>query len=189
MSLLTGFSKDQALNYLKRFDMTTPLLKVKNLNVCVKDKQDKQHKIVNNISFDIKPGEVIALIGESGSGKTTISLSCMGFARPGCFITDGEVQLDDESVLKKTLKELQTLRGTEITYVAQSAAASFNGAMTINAQVTEIPIITKTMTKEEALNKAEKLYKDLELPNPTTIGLRYPHQVSGLKLGADSGDQ
>ena len=54
--------------------------------------------------------------------------------------------------------------------------------MTINAQVTEIPIITKTMTKEEALNKAEKLYKDLELPNPTTIGLRYPHQVSGGQL-------
>ena len=162
--------------------MTTPLLKVKNLSVCVKDKQDKQHKIVNNISFDIKPGEVIALIGESGSGKTTISLSCMGFARPGCFITDGEVQLDGESVLKKTLKELQTLRGKEITYVAQSAAASFNGAMTINAQVTEIPIITKTMTREEALNKAEKLYKDLELPNPTTIGLRYPHQVSGGQL-------
>ena len=63
MSLLTGFSRDQAQNYLKRFDMTTPLLKVKNLSVCVKDKQDKQHKIVNNISFDIKPGEVIALIG------------------------------------------------------------------------------------------------------------------------------
>ena len=138
--------------------MVKSLLKVKNLSVCVKDKQDNQHKIVDNISFDIMPGEVIALIGESGSGKTTISLSCMGYARPGCFITDGEVRLDEESVLKKSLKELQTLRGKEITYVAQSAAASFNGAMTINAQVTEIPIITKAMTKEEALNKANNLY-------------------------------
>ena len=60
--------------------MVKSLLKVKNLSVCVKDKQDNQHKIVDNISFDIKPGEVIALIGESGSGKTTISLSCMGYA-------------------------------------------------------------------------------------------------------------
>ena len=162
--------------------MVKSLLKVKNLSVCVKDKQDNQNKIVDNISFDIKPGEVIALIGESGSGKTTISLSCMGYARPGCFITDGEVRLDEESVLKKSLKELQTLRGKEITYVAQSAAASFNGAMTINAQVTEIPIITKAMTKEEALNKAKNLYKELELPNPDTIGLRYPHQVSGGQL-------
>ena len=162
--------------------MVKSLLKVKNLSVCVKDKQDNQHKIVDNISFDIKPGEVIALIGESGSGKTTISLSCMGYARPGCFITDGEVRLDEESVLKKSLKELQTLRGKEITYVAQSAAASFNGAMTINAQVTEIPIITKAMTKEEALNKAKNLYKELELPNPDTIGLRYPHLVSGGQL-------
>ena len=112
--------------------MKKPLLRVQNLSVCVKDKKDNDHKIVDNITFDINPGQVIALIGESGSGKTTISLSCMGYARPGCFITDGLVELGDENVLNKSLKELQTLRGKEITYVAQSAAASFNGAMTIN---------------------------------------------------------
>ena len=139
--------------------MKKPLLRVQNLSVCVKDKKDNDHKIVDNITFDINPGQVIALIGESGSGKTTISLSCMGYARPGCFITDGLVELGDENVLNKSLKELQTLRGKEITYVAQSAAASFNGAMTINSQVTEIPIITKSMSRDEALKKAEKLYK------------------------------
>jgi peptide/nickel transport system ATP-binding protein len=162
--------------------MKKPLLRVQNLSVCVKDKKDNDHKIVDNISFDINPGQVIALIGESGSGKTTISLSCMGYARPGCFITDGLVELGDENVLNKSLKELQTLRGKEITYVAQSAAASFNGAMTINSQVTEIPIITKSMSRDEALKKAEKLYKALELPNPSSIGSRYPHQVSGGQL-------
>ena len=162
--------------------MKKPLLRVQNLSVCVKDKKDNDHKIVDNITFDINPGQVIALIGESGSGKTTISLSCMGYARPGCFITDGLVELGDENVLNKSLKELQTLRGKEITYVAQSAAASFNGAMTINSQVTEIPIITKSMSRDEALRKAEKLYKALELPNPSSIGSRYPHQVSGGQL-------
>lgn len=162
--------------------MKKPLLRVQNLSVCVKDKKDNDHKIVDNITFDINPGQVIALIGESGSGKTTISLSCMGYARPGCFITDGLVELGDENVLNKSLKELQTLRGKEITYVAQSAAASFNGAMTINSQVTEIPIITKSMSRDEALKKAEKLYKTLELPNPSSIGSRYPHQVSGGQL-------
>ena len=162
--------------------MKKPLLRVQNLSVCVKDKKDNDHKIVDNITFDINSGQVIALIGESGSGKTTISLSCMGYARPGCFITDGLVELGDENVLNKSLKELQTLRGKEITYVAQSAAASFNGAMTINSQVTEIPIITKSMSRDEALKKAEKLYKALELPNPSSIGSRYPHQVSGGQL-------
>ena len=162
--------------------MKKPLLRVQNLSVCVKDKKDNDHKIVDNITFDINPGQVIALIGESGSGKTTISLSCMGYARPGCFITDGLVELGDENVLNKSLKELQTLRGKEITYVAQSAAASFNGAMTINSQVTKIPIITKSMSRDEALKKAEKLYKALELPNPSSIGSRYPHQVSGGQL-------
>ena len=162
--------------------MKKPLLRVLNLSVCVKDKKNNDHKIVDNITFDINPGQVIALIGESGSGKTTISLSCMGYARPGCFITDGLVELGDENVLNKSLKELQTLRGKEITYVAQSAAASFNGAMTINSQVAEIPIITKSMSRDEALKKAEKLYKALELPNPSSIGSRYPHQVSGGQL-------
>ena len=162
--------------------MKKTLLRVQNLSVCVKDKKDNDHKIVDNITFDINSGQVIALIGESGSGKTTISLSCMGYARPGCFITDGLVELGDENVLNKSLKELQTLRGKEITYVAQSAAASFNGAMTINSQVTEIPIITKSMSRDEALKKAQKLYKALELPNPSSIGSRYPHQVSGGQL-------
>ena len=69
--------------------MNKPLLKVQNLNVCVSDKNGDEVKIVDDISFDIKPSEVIALIGESGSGKTTISLSCMGYARPGCHIPSG----------------------------------------------------------------------------------------------------
>ena len=162
--------------------MNKPLLKVRDLDVTVRDKKGHEFKIVEGISFDVQPGEVIALIGESGSGKTTISLSCMGYSRPGCYLTNGTVHLGDESVLDKSLPELQKLRGKKITYVAQSAAASFNGAMTIDAQVTEIPVITGTMSKEDALAKAVKLYAALELPNPETIGLRYPHQVSGGQL-------
>lgn len=162
--------------------MNDPLLKVRNLDVSVRDKKGHEFKIVDGISFDVNPGEVIALIGESGSGKTTISLGCMGYTRPGCYITSGSVMLGDQDVLKKSLSDLQKLRGQDITYVAQSAAASFNGAMTIDAQVTEIPVITGTMTRQDALAKAARLYSDLELPNPDTIGARYPHQVSGGQL-------
>jgi peptide/nickel transport system ATP-binding protein len=159
-----------------------PLLMVRNLDVSVRDKNGHEFKIVDDISFDVQPGEVIALIGESGSGKTTISLGCMGYTRPGCYITGGTVNLDGTQVLDQSLPKLQELRGKEITYVAQSAAASFNSAMTIDAQVTEIPVITGAMSREAALAKAEKLYGDLELPNPEKIGKRYPHQVSGGQL-------
>ena len=162
--------------------MTDALLKVRNLEVSVRDKKGHEFKIVDNISFDVNPGEVIALIGESGSGKTTISLGCMGYTRPGCHITGGHVELGGVSVLDQSLPKLQELRGKKITYVAQSAAASFNSALTIDAQVTEIPIITGSMTREEAMAKAVKLYNDLELPEPDAIGSRYPHQVSGGQL-------
>ena len=59
--------------------MSQPLLTVRNLEISVRDKRGHEFKIVDDISFDVKPSEVIALIGESGSGKTTISLSCMGY--------------------------------------------------------------------------------------------------------------
>ncbi len=162
--------------------MEGALLRVRDLDVSVRDKKGREFKIVDGISFDVKPGEVVALIGESGSGKTTISLACMGYTRPGCHITGGSVHLDGTPVLDQSLPRLQELRGREITYVAQSAAASFNGAMTIDAQVTEIPVITGAMTREAALAKAARLYRDLGLPDPDNIGKRYPHQVSGGQL-------
>ena len=83
--------------------MTEPLLKVRNLDVSVRDKKGHEFKIVDDISFDVQPGEVIALIGESGSGKTTISLGCMGYTRPGCHITGGSVELGGTRVLEQSL--------------------------------------------------------------------------------------
>ena len=162
--------------------MTKPLLKVRHLDVSVYDRKKNETKIVDDISFDVQPGKVIALIGESGSGKTTISLGCMGYTRPGCYLTKGSVELDGVNVLDLSVPQLQELRGRDITYVAQSAAASFNSAMRIDAQVTEIPVITGSMTRKDALEKAVKLYKSLELPDPENIGKRYPHQVSGGQL-------
>jgi peptide/nickel transport system ATP-binding protein len=162
--------------------MTDALLNVQNLTVAVRDKEGRETFIVEGVSFTVQPGEVIALIGESGSGKTTISLGCMGYSRPGCHIVAGSVHLAGQSILDRSLPELQRLRGKDITYVAQSAAASFNAAMRIDDQVTEIPVITGTMTRKLALAAAHELYAKLELPEPDSIGRRFPHQVSGGQL-------
>jgi len=162
--------------------VSSQLLKVRHLDVSVYDRKGHETKIVDDVSFDVQPGKVIALIGESGSGKTTISLGCMGYTRPGCHLTRGTVELDGVNVLDLSLPDLQKLRGRDITYVAQSAAASFNSAIKIDAQVTEIPIITGSMTSKDAQKKAIQLYKSLELPDPEHIGKRYPHQVSGGQL-------
>ncbi|MGC6485087.1 MAG: ABC transporter ATP-binding protein, partial [Candidatus Puniceispirillales bacterium] len=111
-----------------------------------------------------------------------ISLSALGYCKPGLTFAGGEARLLDENVIDKTTEELRPLRGEKVAYLAQSAAATFNPSIKINEQVTEAPVLHGTKTREAADAKALDLYHALELPNPETIGDRYPHQVSGGQL-------
>ncbi|ROZ79467.1 ABC transporter ATP-binding protein [Ramlibacter sp. WS9] len=138
--------------------------------------------IVKDVSFRIEPGEVLALIGESGSGKTTIGLALMGYARHGCRIAGGSVRIGETDVLGLSDAERRALRGRRVSYVAQSAAASFNPSRTIMDQVVETSRIHNLMPREQAQKKAVGLFRQLALPQPETIGDRYPHQVSGGQL-------
>ena len=162
-------------------DSTRPHVQVENLSVA--GRQDTgQVAILSDLSFAIARGEVLALIGESGSGKTTAALSLMGYARPGCTITGGTVRLGDTDVLSLSPRELSGLRGQRVSYVAQSAAAAFNPAQRIITQVTEPALIHGLMSRAEAEAKARVLFAGLALPDPDYIGERFPHQVSGGQL-------
>jgi peptide/nickel transport system ATP-binding protein len=138
--------------------------------------------LVDNVSLELKRGEVVGLIGESGAGKSTIGLSSMVYARAGCRITGGKVEIDGISVRDLSYEGRRDVRGQRIAYIAQSAAASFNPAHTIMDQVTEMPIQHGLMKKDEAEKAAVELFRSLGLPNPETFGNRYPHQVSGGQL-------
>ena len=105
------------------------------LRVTASGADGRELVIVRDASFTIRPGEVVALIGESGSGKTTIALSLLGYARPGCRIAGGRIRLGDTEILSLPPAALRALRGRRVSYVAQSAAASFNPSRTIMAQV------------------------------------------------------
>ena len=139
-------------------------------------------KLVDGLSFTIRPGEVLALIGESGSGKTTTALALMGYARRGCSISAGSVRIGDVDVLALDARQLRALRGRTVTYIAQSAAASFDPSRTILDQVVEPAILHGTMRRGAAELKAIQLFRELALPEPESIGQRYPHQVSGGQL-------
>lgn len=158
------------------------IVKVQNLCIDAVDRHGKTISIVSNISFSVTAGQVLSLIGESGSGKTTVSLATMGYIRPGCKIRKGKVILQGEDLLSLDLQQIQSKRGSEIAYIAQSAAAAFNRALTIGTQVTEISVLKGLMTRQQADQHAVSLYKQLDLPNPETIGELYPHQVSGGQL-------
>ena len=138
--------------------------------------------IVKGANFKVRRGEVVALIGESGSGKTTISLSALGYCKPGLQFAGGEALLLGRDVTTMSTEELRPVRGEKVAYLAQSAAATFNPSIVINEQVTEAPILHGTKTHAEANEKALALYHALELPDPNNIGSRYPHQVSGGQL-------
>ena len=138
--------------------------------------------IVDDLSFTIQPGEVLALIGESGSGKTTTALALMGHARRGCRIAEGVIRIGDVDVRKLAPAQLRSLRGRTVSYIAQSAAASFNPSRTILDQVVEPALLHGTLPRGQAELKAIALFRELALPEPETIGQRYPHQVSGGQL-------
>ncbi len=138
--------------------------------------------IVEGVSFKVEKGKVLGLIGESGAGKSTIGLSSMAYGRGGVRITGGEVFVNGRDIMKAGPAGLRSLRGREVTYVAQSAAAAFNPAKKLMEQVIETTLHHGLMSKSEAEERAISLFDRLGLPKPETIGNRYPHQVSGGQL-------
>lgn len=157
------------------------LVCVSGLNVLARDAAGET-LIVDNVGFSIPRGEVLALIGESGSGKTTIALALMGYVRSGCRIGGGSIRIGDSDILSLDRGELPKIRGCKVAYIAQSAAASFNPSRTIMHQVIEGALIHGLMRRAEAQKKAIELFRSLALPDPEHIGERYPHQVSGGQL-------
>ena len=161
--------------------MTQQLLKIRGLKI--EGKSDEVWKpIVNGIDLDLKKGEVLGLIGESGAGKSTVGLAAMGFTRDGCRISGGTVDFDGVDLVTASAAVKRNMLGKRIAYVAQSAAASFNPAHRLIDQHTEAPTQHRLRPKAESELDGIELYRRLRLPDPDRIGFRYPHQVSGGQL-------
>ncbi|MBA8880321.1 ABC transporter ATP-binding protein [Phyllobacterium myrsinacearum] len=167
-------------------DKTGLLLDIRNLRIEATSyppgEAPRNVVIVDNVSVKVERGKVLGLIGESGAGKSTIGLSGMGYGRGGVRITGGEVLLNGRDILKGGAKTLRQIRGREVCYVAQSAAAAFNPARKLMDQVIEAALQHRIATRAEAEKRAIGLFKKLGLPNPETFGQRFPHQVSGGQL-------
>ena len=160
----------------------SPLVEIRDLKVEATTDAGRRVEIIKGVSFEITPGEIVALIGESGSGKTTIALTLLGYTRTGCRITGGSVCVDGRDMAALSEKERAKIRGVTVSYVPQSAAAAFNPEQRIMDQVIEITRIHELMPRAQAEAKAVELFRALSLPSPETIGGRYPHQVSGGQL-------
>ena len=164
-----------------RNQKTDPLIQINNLKI--EGFSDEQwHPIIKGVNLTLKRGQVMGLIGESGAGKSTLGLAAMGYTQPGCRITGGEILFEGNDLASLRDNEKQKFWGNRMTYVAQSAAASFNPAHRLIDQTTASAIRFKIKNESDAKKDAQRLYEALNLPNPESIGDRYPHQVSGGQL-------
>lgn len=159
----------------------SPLLEMRNIHI--EGFSDEQwHPIIKGVDLVLERGQIMGLIGESGAGKSTLGLAAMGFARPGCRFTQGEVNFEGNNLLELKNAQKRKLWGNRIAYVAQSAAAAFNPAHRLIDQTIESANRVQLRPDGESRQDAIELYESLHLPNPSTIGMRYPHQVSGGQL-------
>jgi peptide/nickel transport system ATP-binding protein len=157
------------------------LLEMRDLRI-EGESDDVWHQIVKGVDLTLCRGEVLGLIGESGAGKSTIGIAAMGFARPGCRFNGGSITFDGIDLMNAPEEVKRKMRGSRISYVAQSAAASFNPAHRLIDQTIETETQQGIRDTQASIADAKDLYSRLRLPNPEAIGFRYPHQVSGGQL-------
>ena len=157
----------------------TPLLRIEGLVVEGRPPSGIWVQTVNGVSVDVAPGEVVALIGESGAGKTTVALGSLGYTRPGTRFKAGKVYLEDREVLGMNPRERRDLRGKDVAYVAQSAQSALNPAIPIGEQIAESLMLHGLGSGDAAMKRAVALLDLLDLPHPEALAHRYPHQASG----------
>lgn len=134
---------------------------------------------VDHISFHVDQGEVVCIVGESGCGKSVTSLSIMGLLGRGGAVTDGSVLFDSKNLLAMTEKELDQIRGDELTMIFQDPLTSLNPVFSVGSQITESIRIHMHLSREEARKRAVELLVQVGMPDADKVMKKYPHTLSG----------
>ena len=159
--------------------MSSPKLEIQNLTVSFSTTKGKLIA-VNGISFHLNPGETLALVGESGCGKTVSALSILRLLpEPPAEILSGKIIFDGQDLLSLRAKVLQDLRGHSISMIFQDPMTSLNPVLTVGEQIAETFLRHTAMNRREALQKSADLLSRVELPSPKEKLQYYPHQLSG----------
>lgn len=156
------------------------LLEVKHLRTEFFSSKKSSVTAVDDVSFDIKKGEIVGLVGESGCGKSVTSLSIMQLLKdtPGK-VTNGEVIFQGRNLLDASKKEMLDIRGDKMSMIFQEPMSSLNPSMRIDKQMIEGIRLHTPLTKAEARKKAADILSQVGIPDPQRVLKNYPHQLSG----------
>ncbi|MGY3714610.1 ABC transporter ATP-binding protein [Sutcliffiella cohnii] len=134
---------------------------------------------VNGVSFEIKKGETIAVVGESGCGKSVTSLSIMGLVGSPGKIVDGEILFEGRDITKLSKRELRKLRGNEIAMIFQEPLTSLNPLFTVGNQLSESIKLHQGLSKQDAKVKSIEMLQKVGIPRADKVYSSYPHSLSG----------
>ena len=157
---------------------TQPILEIDNLSISFFTRA-REIPAVMDFSCEVRPGEAMGLVGESGCGKSTVALGVMQDLGVNGQIVGGSIKFKGRDLSTLSEAELRQLRGSEIAMIYQEPMASLNPAMRIGKQLAEVPMIHQGMSKEDAFALARQVVEDVRLPDPERILQAYPHQLSG----------
>ncbi len=160
-------------------DGAAPILDVSGLKTVFTTRSGEVHA-VNNVSFDLAPGELLGVVGESGSGKSVTMMSLIGLLpQPPAEIRNGKVIFEGQDILKMSPSELRDIRGSKIGFVFQDPMTSLNPVFTIGFQLTEPLLRHMGMNKQQARARAVELLELVNIPDAKARLSDYPHQFSG----------
>ncbi len=154
------------------------IIEVKNLEISF-DTFAGKVQAIRNVSFDLYQGETLAIVGESGSGKSVTTRSIVGLLASNANIENGEILFNGSDIVKKSEKEMQKIRGKDISMIFQDPMTSLDPTMPIGRQVAESLVKHTKISKKEALKQALELLNLVGIPNAEKRLKNYPHQFSG----------
>lgn len=157
---------------------TVPVLEVENLSISYETRKGDV-EAVRDVSFEVKEGETIGLVGESGCGKSTIAFGIVNFLGPNGKIVDGSVRFQGNELVGRSQEELKKLRGDRIAMVFQDPMQALNPSVRLGEQLAEVLTCHSDISKDEAWERSIGMLKRVNMPDPENVMIRYTHQISG----------
>ena len=157
---------------------STPVLKLENVSVAYKVRSGEV-EAVQDVTFEIRRGEAVGIVGESGCGKSTLAWAIVNFLGRNGYVKQGSISFQGQNLVSQKRERLQRLRGDKIAMVYQDPMKALNPSMRIGDQMKEVLTVHQKMGNEQAIQRCIEMLKRVHMPDPEIVMQRYPHQLSG----------